>query len=92
MFRREIARNVFSRQRITGWTFDVEALYIAIKDGARVAEVPINWYFDADSRVDPIHDTWQMLWDVIRIRLNDLRGLYNHQTMAPAPAEPDAVN
>ncbi|NOX60641.1 MAG: glycosyltransferase family 2 protein [Chloroflexi bacterium] len=92
MFRREVARDVFSRQRITGWTFDVEALYLAIKNGARVAEVPINWYFDEDSRVDPIHDTWQMFWDVIRIRVNDLRGLYNHRSIAPAPPEPGAVN
>ncbi|RME83767.1 MAG: glycosyltransferase family 2 protein [Caldilineae bacterium] len=84
MFRRDVARRVFARQTITGWTFDVEALYVAIKEGARVAEVPINWYFDADSRVHPIKDTWQMFWDVIRIRLNDLRGLYDRQ---PPPSE-----
>jgi dolichyl-phosphate beta-glucosyltransferase len=39
--------------------------------------VPINWYFDEDSRVDPMKDTWRMFWDVINIRLNDRRGLYD---------------
>ncbi len=77
LFQRDWARRVFSRQTLTGWSFDVEALYIAIKDGARVAEVPINWYFGDDSRVDPIRDTWHMFWDVFKIRLNDWRGKYD---------------
>lgn len=87
LFEREIARDVFARQISDGLAFDVEALFLALKEGARVAEVPINWYFDADSRVDPIKDTWQMFWDVIRIRLNDLRGVYNQRP----PSAPQAV-
>ena len=87
MFKQDIATDVFSQQTITGWTFDVEALYLALKQNARVVEVPVNWYFDADSRVDPIRDTWQMFWDVVRIRLNDLRGVYDRR-----PPHPPAVN
>ena len=87
MFKRDIAHNVFPRQTITGWTFDVEALFLALKEDARVAEVPINWYFDPDSRVDPLNDTWQMFWDVVRIRLNDHRGVYNHRPPTPPAAE-----
>lgn len=85
LFQRDWAHRVFARQTFDGLSFDVEALYIAIKDGARVVEVPINWYFDADSRVDPIRDTWKMFWDVLRIRINDLRGLYDeHAPVTPA--------
>jgi dolichyl-phosphate beta-glucosyltransferase len=76
-FRREVAREVFARQTMGGWSFDVEALYIALRRGYRVVAVPINWYFDADSRVRPLHDTWRMVRDVIRIRLNGRRGLYD---------------
>ncbi len=83
MFKQDIATEVFSQQTITGWTFDVEALYLAQKQGAHVVEVPVNWYFDADSRVDPIRDTWQMFWDVVRIRLNDMRGVYNQHPPQP---------
>ncbi len=79
MFKRETAREIFAYQTITGWTFDVEALYIARKRGKSITEAPINWYFDADSRVDPLKDTWRMFWDVINIRLNDRRGRYDAQ-------------
>jgi dolichyl-phosphate beta-glucosyltransferase len=87
LFRRQTALSVFSRQRITGWTFDVEALYLALRDGARVAEVPIHWYFNPDSRVEPLRDTWHMFWDVLRIRFYDWKGLYNHQSAATAHPE-----
>lgn len=87
MFKQDIANEVFSQQTITGWTFDVEALYLALKEGAHVVEVPVNWYFDADSRVDPIRDTWQMFWDVVRIRLNDKRGVYNQRPPQPPSVE-----
>ncbi len=76
MFKRQAALDIFPYQTITGWTFDVEALYIAQKQGKKIVEVPINWYFDDDSRVDPLRDTWRMFWDVVTIRLNDRRGLY----------------
>ncbi len=62
-----------------GWAFDVEALFIALRRGCKVIEVPINWYFDADSRVDPVRDTWRMLRDVFRIRLNGWRGVYDRK-------------
>jgi len=83
MFRREAALEIFPYMTIMGWTFDVEALYIALKQGKKIVEVPINWYFDEDSRVDPLKDTWRMFWDVITIRLNDMRGLYDGPRPAP---------
>ena len=86
MFKREAAHDVFADQTITGWTFDVEALYLARRRGYRIAEAPIHWYFDADSRVDPIRDTWRMFWDVIRIRINALRGIYGQLPPAPPQA------
>ena len=84
MFTREAALEIFPFQTIDGWTFDVEALYVAQKQGKKIVEVPINWYFDEDSRVDPLKDTWRMFWDVITIRLNDRRGLYD----GPPPSKP----
>lgn len=87
MFKRETAHAVFPQLTYSGWTFDVEALFIAIKLGARVVEVPIHWYFDADSRVEPLRDTWHMFWDVVRIRWNSLRGLYNQPVVATLPSK-----
>ena len=85
MFKRDAVYDIFPYQTIDGWTFDVEALYVAQKQGKKIVEVPINWYFDEDSRVDPLKDTWRMFWDVITIRLNDRRGLYDGPPPSPHP-------
>jgi dolichyl-phosphate beta-glucosyltransferase len=77
LFRCGAGHEIFSVQKIDGWTFDVEVIYLAQLLGYRVHELPINWYFDADSRVSPLRDTWVMFWDLIRIRLNHARGFYS---------------
>lgn len=75
-FTRASAEAIFPRLTITGFGFDVELLYLARKYGLRVVEIPIVWYFQADSRVEPVRDTLRMLRDLARIRWNDLRGRY----------------
>jgi glycosyltransferase involved in cell wall biosynthesis len=75
-FRRDVARDVFSVQRMDGFGFDVEVLFIARCRGYRIVEVPIDWYHMANSRVSPIRDTFKMFRDVLEVRLNGLRGLY----------------
>ncbi|MGQ9490479.1 MAG: dolichyl-phosphate beta-glucosyltransferase [Anaerolineae bacterium] len=75
-FRREVAREIFALLTMDGWAFDVEALFIALRRGYKVIPVPINWYFDADSRVRPLHDTWRMVRDVLKVRVNGWRGVY----------------
>jgi hypothetical protein len=77
LFQREVARDLFMRQTISGWTFDVEVIYIALKYGYSVTEVPINWYFNPDSRISILQDTWQMFYDLVRIRLNGWRSVYD---------------
>ena len=78
-FRCEVAREVFADGAMDGWAFDVEALYIALERGYKVVAVPINWYHDPDSRVNPLHDTWRMFRDVLRIRINGLQGVYKRK-------------
>ena len=75
-FKRAVARDVFAQQTLTGWGFDVEVLYIALKRGYRVVEVPIQWYYQSDSRVRPVHDTLRMIRELLTVRWNDLRGKY----------------
>lgn len=84
IFRREVARDVFMHQTISGWTFDVEVIYLALRYGYRVTEVPINWYFNPDSRISILQDTWQMFYDLMRIRLNGLRSVYDRRETIPA--------
>ncbi len=75
-FRGDVAERLFRCQRIAGMSFDVEILFIARRWGYRIVEVPIPWYFDPDSRVRLVHDSLRMAWDLLTIRLNALRGLY----------------
>jgi len=75
-FRREVARDIFGDLTMTGWAFDVEALYIALQRGYKVMAVPIDWYFDGDSRVSGMRDTGRMVGDVMQIRANGQRGVY----------------
>ncbi len=75
-FRREAALDIFGVQRLDGMSFDVEALYIARKRGYRIVEVPIDWYFMAESRVRLIQDSLRMLSDILTIRRNWRDGKY----------------
>jgi dolichyl-phosphate beta-glucosyltransferase len=77
VFRREVAEHVFPQQTIDGWAFDVEVLFIALKAGYTLIEVPITWYYRAQSRVHPLRDSVTMLIEVLRVRWNGLRGLYD---------------
>ena len=76
-FTRRAARDLFSSQTIDGFGFDVEILFLARKLGYRVVEVPITWRHVPASRVDPLRDTVRMLSDVLRVRWNDIKGVYD---------------
>lgn len=75
-FRGQAAEVLFPQQTLTGWSFDVEVLFIARRLGYRILEVPIPWYFNAGSKVRVWHDSLSMGTDLLKIRFNALRGLY----------------
>jgi dolichyl-phosphate beta-glucosyltransferase len=75
-FTREAAQMVFPLQQIDGWGFDVEVLYIAGLRGLRLVEVPIHWYYQSDSRVRPLQDTFNMIRELIKIRRMGSAGIY----------------
>jgi dolichyl-phosphate beta-glucosyltransferase len=75
-FRREAAQEIFRLQTIKGWGFDVECLFIAQRRGMRIIEIPINWYYKERSQIRPLQDTYRMLFEVLRVRMNACRGMY----------------
>jgi glycosyltransferase involved in cell wall biosynthesis len=75
-FRAEVAEDLFCRQILPGWSFDVEVLFIARKLGYRILEIPIPWYFNPDSKISVLRDSARMAFDLLTIRLNGLRGRY----------------
>jgi len=69
-FKRECALIVFDLMEIRGYSFDVEALYIAYKLGFKIKEVPVVWYDSPSSRINPFIDPLKMFFEVIRIVWN----------------------
>jgi dolichyl-phosphate beta-glucosyltransferase len=86
-FRLESARDIFARQRVDGFGFDVEILFLARKLGYQIAEVPITWSHRDLSRVDPVRDTLRMLADIVRVRINDLSGRYSRPRRIDSPPQ-----
>src|SRR4030066_1959136 len=77
-FKRDVAKDVFKRQTINGFGFDVELLYIARRLGYKIREVPVRWLNRAASRVNPLVHPIQMLFDLIKIRIGGWKR-YGHK-------------
>ncbi len=76
-FRASVAEEIFARQTLTSWSFDIEILFQARRRGYRIREIPIPWYFNADTKLNPIRDALQMALDIFTIHKNALRGHYD---------------
>jgi dolichyl-phosphate beta-glucosyltransferase len=75
-FRGDVAQELFQRQTLMGWSFDVEILFIARQLGYKIIELPINWYYNPHSKIKVVRDSFKMGVDLITIRLNAIRGVY----------------
>lgn len=78
-FRREAAQSVFKLQRIDGFGFDPEILFIAQKQGWRLLETPVRWNHVEGSKLNPIISPIKVLMEVSTIRWNNLVGRYESQ-------------
>ncbi len=76
LFRHPAAQAIFSRQRLEGFGFDVEVLYLAKKLGFSVAEVPVRWNHSPGTKVRMLTHGLGMLADLGRIRWWDWSGSY----------------
>ena len=78
-FTRAAAQTVFQLQTIERWGFDPEILFIALKRGYRVVEVPVSWAHDERTRMSYLKDGMKMLEEIAVIRWNALLGRYGKQ-------------
>ncbi len=67
-FTGDAAERLFKVQRLNGFSFDVELMFLAQRMGYRVQELPVTWINSAASKVKVFSDPLKMFWDVIRIR------------------------
>jgi dolichyl-phosphate beta-glucosyltransferase len=75
LFRADVAKESFSRQRLERFGFDVEVLYIADRLGYRIAEVPVRWNHVDGSKVG-MFTGLRAFVELAEIRMNSIRGRY----------------
>lgn len=68
-FRHDVARDLFSQQKLEGFSFDGEILFLARRQGYQIKEIPVNWFRDSGSKVKLVKDSIRMFFDLIKVRL-----------------------
>ena len=76
LFEARAAREVFRRQQIERFGFDVEVLFIARKLGFNIVEVPVRWSHSEGTKVSMLRDSLNMFLDLGRIRRSQWKGRY----------------
>jgi len=68
-FKKKAALAIFKPQKLTSFIFDVEILYIGRKLGLKIAEIPVEWFNNEDTRYKPSLSNFLTMWkDLIRVR------------------------
>lgn len=68
IFTEKATNLIFPKAKINGFSFDVELLYLAKKQGLKVEQVAVEWYNDERSTVNPIKDSAMMFFELFKIR------------------------
>lgn len=76
-FSKKAAVKVFSRQKIDRWGFDAETIFVGKKKGFLVKEIPVVWKNHTETKVKLPQDVINSLFDLIRIRYNEIKGVYD---------------
>jgi dolichyl-phosphate beta-glucosyltransferase len=79
-FRRARCRIIFEQQRIEGFGFDPELLYLARHHGLRAVEIPVRWGHSPATKVNMLKDSLKMFADIFTIRWNALTGRYARES------------
>jgi len=75
-FTAEAAEILFRKQKIDGWAFDAEVLFIAQRHKMKILEIPVQWYYDGSSKINVWRDSVRMMRELIQIRVNGFKGIY----------------
>jgi dolichyl-phosphate beta-glucosyltransferase len=75
-FRRDAAQRIFPLQKVEGWGFDPEILFLARRAGLQVEEVPVLWAHSEGTRLHPFRDGLKMFVELLRIRWTAMTGGY----------------
>ncbi len=78
VFKANTAKDIFRRITIKRFAFDAEALFLAKRYGYTVKQLPVTIHRDTrESHVNAIIDPIDMLYALIKIRVNAILGTYD---------------
>jgi len=85
---REVADHVLPLVKDESWFLDTELLVLSERLGYRIADIPVRWVEDDDSRVKIVRTAWDDLKGVVRLRRAQLRGAPRPIHQLPSSAKP----
>jgi dolichyl-phosphate beta-glucosyltransferase len=91
LFYASAAKDIFPNIRIAGFAFDVEFLYLAKKSGYKIAEVPVEWANDPDSRVKMMRDPFLMMKDLVKLYFRASFSLHGTAANSKRECRPSGV-
>ena len=75
-FRRDAARAVFQRSTLDGWAFDAELVVIAQAQNLKLAQLPVSWHHEDDTKVRLLHAVVGSAVELVQIFARRLAGRY----------------
>lgn len=80
VFTRQAARELYDAQTLTGFTADLEILYLARKWGYKVGQVSVGWVSTLAAKSSADRILWSGVWDLFMIAVNDRRHRYQRKS------------
>lgn len=68
LYRGDIARQLYAECTTEGFMFDIEIILLALRHGYRIAEFPVEWTCDRDSRLGIRRNSKDVLRELVLIR------------------------
>jgi hypothetical protein len=68
LMRGDVGRRLFAEMTVDRYAYDVELVWLAVRNDLRVVEIGVEWSDRPGSRVQVLRDGLRMLADVVRLR------------------------
>ncbi len=75
-YSRRSIKKIFPRQTLNNWSFDTEDLFIASKYSFKILAIPVKWQHIEGSKVKVLQNVFICALDLLKIRINNMKGLY----------------
>lgn len=72
-FSKNVAKEIFSKAKLDGFSFDMEVLFLARQRGISIQEIPVSLTTHNESKINICGDSFLMLKDLVAVRMRSLQ-------------------